>query len=199
MIFLLRATIFYSFMAVPFLSMITYSFQMQNYKYQQKHISSSSYAKKYRKEKKRSRTEIFNKDRNIIRSVVAYLLPDKQDVSNNSINDQKTKSKNYNDDAFGFVFLGGFILTEDPVFAGIFILFSTLATIGTQNGILPAKNAVPAAVAGLTLIVSLLTPIPKEPSQLPNIDTSLIEIGICTVSMLYGFILSSDREENESQ
>jgi len=184
-------------MAMPFLSMITYSFQMQNHKYQP--IPSSSYAKKYRIEKKRSRTEIFNKDRNIIRSVVAYLLPDKQDVSNNSNNDQKTKSKNYNDDAFGFVFLGGFILTEDPVFAGIFILFSTLATIGTQNGILPAKNAVPAAVAGLTLIVSLLTPIPKEPSQLPNIDTSLIEIGICTVSMLYGFILSSDREENETQ
>mmetsp|Transcript_17392 Transcript_17392/g.19479 ORF Transcript_17392/g.19479 Transcript_17392/m.19479 type:complete len:198 (+) Transcript_17392:47-640(+) len=197
MIFLLRATIFYSFMAMPFLSMITYSFQMQNHKYQP--IPSSSYAKKYQIEKKRSRTEMFNKDRNIIRSVVAYLLPDKQDVSNNSNNDQKTKSKNYNDDAFGFVFLGGFILTEDPVFAGIFILFSTLATIGTQNGILPAKNAVPAAVAGLTLIVSLLTPIPKEPSQLPNIDTSLIEIGICTVSMLYGFILSSDREENETQ
>jgi len=173
--------------------MITYSFQIQNYKYQ--HIS-SSYATIYR-EKKRSRTEIFNKDRKIIRSVVTYLFPDKQEVPNDSNNDQKTTSKNYNDDAFGFVFLGGFILTEDPFFAGTFLLFSTLATIGTQNGILPAKNAVPAAVAGLTLVVTLLTP--KEPSQLPNINTSLIEVGFCTVSMIYGFILSSDREENESQ
>jgi len=119
------------------------------------------------------------------------------------------KSDNeYNDDAFGFVFLGGFLITQDPIFAGIFLLLSAVAAIATRNGKLPATNAVPAGVAGCTLIVNLMIPKDKLYELLPIIemgepslplDSSLIEIGICTVSMIYGLILfPSNQEENSS-
>jgi hypothetical protein len=190
----------------PFLSMTCHSFQILNNNH---HHTSSSYATIHRE----SRKEVFKKNRNINRSFATYLLPDEQEISNNNNNDQKTKSKNYNDDAFGFVFLGCFLVTEDPFFAGIFLVFSTLATIGTQNGILPAKNSVPAAVAGFTLLVSLLIPNEQlyellpfvdgifgssspSPSQQMGIDPSLIKVGFCSVSMIYGFFFSSDKEES---
>jgi hypothetical protein len=119
------------------------------------------------------------------------------------------KSDNeYNDDAFGFVFLGGFLITQDPIFAGIFLLLSAVAAIATRNGKLPATNSVPAGVAGCTLIVNLIIPKDKLYELLPIIemgepslplDASLIEIGICTVSIIYGLILfPSNQEEKPS-
>ena len=198
--------IFLILLVFPFLSMTCHSFQILNNNH---HHKSSSYATTHRE----SRKEVFKKNGNINRSGATYLLTNKQDISNNNNNDQKTKSKNYNDDAFGFVFLGCFLVSEDPFFAGIFLIFSTLATIGTQNGILPAKNAVPAAVAGCTLLVSLLIPNEQlyellpfvdrtfgssspSPAQQMGIDPSLIEVGFCSVSMIYGFFFSPDGEES---
>ncbi len=125
-----------------------------------------------------------------------------------SKNDYETeKSDNYNDDAFGFVLLIGYVVTHDVIFAGTFVLLSALAAIATQNGKLPATKSVPAAVAGLTYIVNLLIPnetlyellpfIERPETSLP-VDLSLIELGICSVSMLYGFLLSSPNQEESS-
>lgn len=119
--------------------------------------------------------------------------------SNNGIN-----SNDYNDIAFGFVFLGGYLATRDAIFAGTFLLLSAIASIATRNRKLPATKAVPAAVAGCTFIVNLIIPSDKLYEILPFIekaepslplDSSWIELGFCSVSMLYGFISSAaDRE-----
>ena len=123
-------------------------------------------------------------------------------LSNDS---QKTKSNNdYNDDAFGFVFLVGYIATRDIIFTGTFLLLSSLAAIATRIGKLPATKAVPAAVAGFTLIANLLIPKEKIYEILPFIQgtepalpyaSSWLEMGFCAISMLYGFILSSSSDE----
>mmetsp|Transcript_25187 Transcript_25187/g.59400 ORF Transcript_25187/g.59400 Transcript_25187/m.59400 type:complete len:194 (+) Transcript_25187:91-672(+) len=124
-------------------------------------------------------------------------------VSLSNDNNSQKANTDYNDDAFGFIFLGGFVVTQDPLFAGTFLLFSAIAAIATRNGKLPATNAVPAAVAGFTLIVSLLLPkdqlyqlltIQRPEPSLP-VDASWIQVGFCTVSMLYGFLLSSSDEQ----
>jgi len=195
-------------MVFPFLSMTCHSFQIPNNNHHHPIVAIHRENEDENERRRSSRTGFFKNNRYINGSVATYLLPDKQEISI-----QKKKSKNYNDDAFGFVFLGCFLVTEDPFFAGIFLVFSTLATIGTQNGILPAKNSVPAAVAGFTLLVSLLIPNEQlyellpfvdrtfgssspSPAQQMGIDPSLIEVGFCSVSMIYGFFFSSDGEES---
>ncbi len=123
-------------------------------------------------------------------------------LSNNDSNAENTND--YNDDAFGFVLLVGYVVTHDIIFAGTFVLLSAIAAIATRNGKLPATNSVPAAVAGLTYIVNLILPsetlyellpfIERPDAALP-LDVSLIELGICSVSILYGFVRSSSKQE----
>lgn len=142
-----------------------------------------------------SRTNFLDEHHSGNRDVAMFL--------SNDNNSQKVNT-DYNDDAFGFVFLGGFVVTQDPLFAGTFLLLSAIAAIATRNGKFPATNAVPAAVAGLTLIVSLLLPkdqlyqlltIQRPEPSLP-VDACWIQVGFCTVSMLYGFLLSSSSERD---
>ena len=116
-------------------------------------------------------------------------------------------NNDYNDDAFGFVFLGGYVLTRDVFFSGTFLVLSAVAAIGTRAGRLPSTRAVPASVAGATLVVlSLLHPfyeplcdllpfVERPESSVLPLDPSTIQLGLCTVSMLYGFVLSSSEEE----
>ncbi|VEU36010.1 unnamed protein product [Pseudo-nitzschia multistriata] len=146
----------------------------------------------------KSRTQVSIGNRNGERGVSVFL-------SNNSDNARKEGNGSYNDDAFGFIFLGGFAVTQDPFFAGTFVLFSAIAAVATRNGTLPSSRAVPAAVAGFTLIASLLLPtdqlyslfaLERPELSLPA-DVSVIKAGFCTVSMLYGFLLSST-EQNEN-
>ena len=213
MIFLLLR-LFYVLAFLALLSSPVTSFQNSN----RCHVTSLSSVTTTCRKKKRntasrrsfasSRTKVFD---NTSSTTVATFL------SNDNNNSQKSNNNNnnnndYNDDAFGFVFLGGFIVTRDPFFAGTFLLLSTLAAIATRNGSLPATKAVPAAVAGCTLIVALILPkeqlyellqpfIEKttESSLSFPVDSSWIQVGLCTVSMLYGFLLSSsDHEENQS-
>ncbi len=123
-------------------------------------------------------------------------------LSNNDSNAENTN--NYNDDAFGFVLLIGYATTHDAIFAGTFVLLSAIAAIATRSGKLPATNSVPAAVAGFTYIVNFIIPsetlyqllpfIERPEAALP-VDISLIELGICSVSILYGLVLSSSNKE----
>ena len=123
-------------------------------------------------------------------------------LSNNGSNMEG--NNNYNDDAFGFVFLGGYIVTRDAVFAGTFLLLSALAAIATRNGKLPATNSVPAAVAGCTFIVNLITPndelyqlfasIERSEPFLP-VDVVWVKLGFCAVSMIYGFMTTSSHQK----
>ena len=103
----------------------------------------------------------------------------------------------YNDDAFGGIFLGGAVAAQDAVFSAVFLTLSAIAALATQQGKLPANNQVPAAVAGVTL---LLTPIVTtvlggmNNINLPeagNPSASTFEVALCVASMIYGFVLSS--------
>lgn len=179
------------FCALAFLLLSASSFQSRYY------VSSPSIATRCRAVKQATFLD-FDHSYAKRRNVATFLSND---------NNSQTNNKDYDDIAFGFIFLGGYITTQDIFFTGTFLLLSAVAAIATRNGKLPAKTTVPAAVAGLTLLVSQLLPkeqlyevlpyIPKAEPSLP-IDTSLVQAGLCTVSMFYGF-LSSDDEDVTSQ
>lgn len=120
-------------------------------------------------------------------------------------------NNNYNDDFFGFVFLGGIVGAQDFFFSGIFLLCSAVAAIVTRQGKLPAAHSIPAIVAGLTLLltVAIREALPGPLAAMQSVtvarvqnsigdDTAAagssanpnaawIEIGLCSVSMAYGF------------
>jgi hypothetical protein len=102
----------------------------------------------------------------------------------------------YNDDAFGLVFLGGAFAAQDAVFSTVFLTLSAIAALATQQNILPANNQVPAAVAGVTLLLTptsttlLLGGLNNLP-EAGNPSASTFEVGLCVASMAYGFVLSS--------
>ena len=107
--------------------------------------------------------------------------------------------QSYNDDAFGFIFLAGSATAQDPIFGSTFLILSTIAAVLTNLEKLPAGKAVPAGVAGATL---LITPVVSSVMPEELFGTSLgggenarlIELGFCSVSMVYGLVLG--REEN---
>ena len=118
--------------------------------------------------------------------------------------------KDYNDDAFGFVFLGSLALTQDPVFATIFFTLSAAAAIATRSGQLPATKKVPAAVAGCTLVATMLLRQVASSGQsnllgYEDLSESLpqngawIQAGLCVVSMVYGVVMAAREEEMSSQ
>jgi len=112
-----------------------------------------------------------------------------------------TKENNYNDDAFGFIFLGGSAAAQDPVFGAIFLSLSIAAVIATKLEQLPVNKQVPAAVAGVTLLVTPLVSLflPTEMygvDLIPSDNGRLIELIFCTVSMVYGFVFSSPQDVN---
>lgn len=115
------------------------------------------------------------------------------------------KNHNYNDDAFGLVFLGSLALTQDQFFAVVFLTLSAIAALLTRRGLLNGSKAVPATVAWCTLLLTtmfrLTAHIPDLPASLPSKellllhDHDLIQAGLCMVSMAYGFLMSP-KDEN---
>ena len=117
-----------------------------------------------------------------------------------------TGRKDYNDDAFGFVFLGSLALTQDPIFAGSFFALSAAAAVATRLEWLPASKVVPAAVAGCSLLVAIIlreVASNGQDSLLGSAEISSsfsengawIQVGLCTVSMIYGFAMASREEK----
>jgi hypothetical protein len=100
----------------------------------------------------------------------------------------------YNDDAFGGVFLCGALAAQDAVFSAVFLTLSAIAALATQQEKLPANNQVPAAVAGVTLLLTPILTTVLGGLNLPeagNPSASTLEVGLCVASMAYGFVLSS--------
>lgn len=104
---------------------------------------------------------------------------------------------NYNDNAFGFVFLGGSAISQDAVFAAVFLILSAVAALLTNLQLLPSTRRVPAAVAGCTLLVapiaSALLPLTLFGiSAVPVDNARIIQVFFCSVSMAYGFFSQED-------
>lgn len=136
-------------------------------------------------------------------------------IYNDNKNNNGQPKTYYNDDAFGLVFLGGAIGAQDPIFAGTFLALSSIAALGCAKGKFPSNDSssrIPAIVAGISLV---LTPIiskvidslpPPEQQQLLFLETTtpgnpsarLVELGLCSVSILYGFIISASKSKSSS-
>ena len=113
-----------------------------------------------------------------------------------------TQENNYNDDAFGFIFLGGSAAAHDPVFGAVFLTLSISAVLATKLEKLPATKQVPAAVAGFTLlgtpVISVFLPKTLYGVDLvPDDNGRWIELAFCSVSILYGFLFSSNENGYE--
>lgn len=130
----------------------------------------------------------------------------------NKNNSGKGDFLSYNDDCFGLIFLTSIVVAQDAVFAACFALLSALAAYSFSNGTADnvSKNfgisanklqlQVPAAVAGLTLLVVapvgrvLLQPDSIEflPTMAP--EATLLEFGVVAVSVIYALVQTRNEE-----
>jgi hypothetical protein len=131
----------------------------------------------------------------------------------NSSSETRKKKKRYavveyNDDAFGLVFLCGAFVAQDGVFSTTFVLFSAAAAIACRQGKIQFTNQVPAAVAGTSLLVgSVLSQAMQATSaSLPDglvflkSESALqVELAVCSISILYGFVLSPLLNNNKTE
>ena len=109
----------------------------------------------------------------------------------------------YSDDCFGLIFLCGAVVVQDPVFAGIFLILSSVGAILTQLGRLQANKQIPGAVAGFTLLLTpVATTLLQKMGILPNpIATNApiwLEAAVCTFSLFYSFVWQKEMSDEES-
>jgi len=127
----------------------------------------------------------------------------------------ETSSSSYNDVAFGFILLVGYVVTDDIIFAGLFLGVSFVAVLGTQLDLIPGKTnagqtTTPAYVAILTLLFNSVLPkqrlyellqpsflaptgtsLPTFSPVLPEVDNNIIQALFCSISIIYGFFMAS--------
>lgn len=146
------------------------------------------------------------------------LSSNKEDSSSRSDDDSKGTSRyvvvDYNDDAFGLVFLCGSFVAQDVVFSTTFLLFSAVVATACKQGKIQFTSQVPAVVAGLSFLVANLLSlilIQNTAATSDNIPGWLlsksesalqVEIAVCFISIQYGFImypLLNDKEASEKQ
>lgn len=113
----------------------------------------------------------------------------------------------YNDDAFGLVFLCGVFVAQDFVFSICFLLSSATAAIAIRQNKIIFTNHVPAAVAGMSFVVAnifssvMVHALPSTPSWLSIKSESAIrlELAVCSISVLYGFVISPVLNKEEKK
>jgi len=108
----------------------------------------------------------------------------------------------YNDEVishlYGYMYLVGFFVAQDSIFLGSFFVASSLAAWATQEELLPCNPRVPAIVAALTLVSTLvlrhvigfeppLDSILGESYQGPTEYSALFELAICLLNVGWGF------------
>jgi hypothetical protein len=112
----------------------------------------------------------------------------------------------YNDDAFGLVFLSGSFVARDVVFSAIFLLLSALAAIAVRQKKISFSNRIPPLVAGTSLgLATLFTILLSSSSSDGLVSTGgilsdwmgaksltaiQVELAVCSISILYGFVVS---------
>ena len=108
----------------------------------------------------------------------------------------------YNDEVishlYGYMYLVGFFVAQDSLFLGSFFVVSSLAAWATQEELLPCNPRVPAIVAALTLVPTLvlryviefeppLESLLGESYQGPTEYSALFELAICLLNIGWGF------------
>ena len=120
------------------------------------------------------RIRYYERSRRMTTLQMGYKSPDEQN--------------NYNDDAFGLVFLAS-AFEGSADFAGTFLVLSAIGAISTSSGILQKDDRLPGAVAVFTL---LLSPIVSSLRLTGSLDTmslpTTVEIGLVFISTVWSFV-----------
>lgn len=120
------------------------------------------------------------------------------------------QQQDYNDDAFGLVFLCCSFVAQDVIFSTLFVLLSAGATIAVKQNKMVFTNQIPAAVAGLSLGLATLLAWLLPPSQesggilgdwlAAKTDTAMqVELIVCAISIIYGVVISPLLEKNKEK
>lgn len=116
----------------------------------------------------------------------------------------------YSDDCFGLIFLTTGLIAHDVLFAGCFLILSTLGASAFNNRFLPGrleqrrnlKVQLPAVVAGATLLLVSLArnTVATAMSLQFSMEFATIfeteafnvplEVAVCLISLIYGFVSS---------
>jgi hypothetical protein len=105
-------------------------------------------------------------------------------------------SRYYNDDAFGFVFLTGGVLSQDVDFVITFGSLSAIAALCTYLKVIDQDTRTSALVAILTIIATpFVTSIHQHGSSYLE-PPMPIEVGVCLLSAVWAFVNATN--ENKS-
>ena len=97
------------------------------------------------------------------------------------------EKNNYNDDAFGLVFLAS-AFEGNVDFAGTFLVLSAIGAISTSSGFLIKDDRLPGAVAVFTLLLSPIISSIRLTGSLDNISLpTTVEFGLVIISVLWSF------------
>ena len=106
------------------------------------------------------------------------------------------EKNNYNDDAFGLVFLAS-AFEGNVDFAGIFLVLSAIGAISTSSGILQKDDRLPGAVAVFTLLLSPIVSSLRLTGSFDNVSLpTTVEFGLVIISVLWSFINWKQQEES---
>jgi len=92
------------------------------------------------------------------------------------------------------------VVVQDPIFAGMFLILSSIGATLTQQGRLPASPQIPGAIAGFTL---LLTPVVATVVQETAIFSdpivtkapAWVEVAVCVFSLFYSFVWQKGKDD----
>lgn len=94
------------------------------------------------------------------------------------------KLVDYNDDAFGLVFLSSFVVEHDNVFAGTFGVLSAVAAILVRSKVLAYRPLIP----GIVALATVLTLTALRPTSFHPDNLTLLQLGVCSVSLAWSII-----------
>lgn len=104
------------------------------------------------------------------------------------------RNVDYNDDAFGLVFLSSFVVEHDNAFAGTFGVLSTVAAILVRSKVIEYRPLIPGIVAVCTVLaLTALTPTELHPDNVTR-----LQLGVCAVSLAWSIIQEVQQQKADN-
>lgn len=107
-----------------------------------------------------------------------------------SVPDKKTSEENYNDDAFGLIFLSALIAENDYPFATAFGLLSGASAILTKQGLVPYRPLLPGVVAVVAYAIATVI----DGHLLPPLEGA-----VCAVSVIWSLVQEVQLQTEEGE
>jgi hypothetical protein len=126
-------------------------------------------------------------------STLAFVSPVATQSSLVTLRQQTNDNSNYNDDAFGLIFLTTLFAEQDVTFAGTFGVLSGVTALLVKTNVLEFRPLIP----GLVAVGSLLGMAATTPALHPN-DVSQQQVIVCAISMIWSVVQEfQQRDEQE--